>query len=84
MVKSWIMLLRALSWSLAMQQQGSVLMFMPHITTKGHAVVPGLSCGLRPRAMQSSLTITLWREALKLPYIGSIIELGQVPAEQGS
>lgn len=48
---------RAMSGSVAMQQQGSVLMSVAHITTKIHEVIPGLGCCLalrsQPMAVQS-------------------------------
>lgn len=38
-------------WSVAMQQQGSVLMFIAHITNKDHADIPGLDCHLTTMLM---------------------------------
>jgi hypothetical protein len=38
--------LRAMSGPVAMQNQGSVSICVTHITTKGHADLPGLGCHL--------------------------------------
>ena len=55
------LLLRTVSGSVALHKQGSVLMSMVHVTTKGHVEVPGLGCCLRPcrclRAEQSYLPL---------------------------
>lgn len=47
MVKSQSILpLRVMSWSIGIQQQKSVLMSIPHITTKDQIDIPGLACCL--------------------------------------
>ena len=43
-----MLLLRAMSGSMALQKQGTMLMFVTHVATKGHVEVLGLGCCLDP------------------------------------
>ena len=80
MVKSQpVLVLRAMSGSQAMQWQGSALMFMAHIITKGHADVSGPGCHLNHVDFQGlypypSLAAAI-RSMVPAPCLGSIVEL---------
>lgn len=64
--------LRAMSGSVAMQQQGAVLMFGAHITTREHGDIPGQGSGWElhecPQDVQNwscpSLTGAFWKPSL--------------------
>jgi hypothetical protein len=84
MVKSWqVLTLRAMAGSVAMQHP--VLLSIAHVTTKGHADVPGLGCYLEPcwclRAEQSWPHLSpapALRGSVSVPHLGSSVELSQL------
>jgi hypothetical protein len=80
MVKSQpVLLLRAMSGSVAMQQHQSVSMSVAHITTKGHVDFPGLGDHRDIKSWTDlaypSLSAAVWRAALTYSLLHHLGEL---------